>query len=265
MSRRSLISAEENLIRSQRRGVPNVRMWSEQETPPQVAWDGYEEEPAFDAGIHVGRWYHSQNRNTWAAALAEAVPGSSILVLTQFMHGLTVTNNNSGMRELDFTCNTGRIFAGKVGSCDPLKIEWSGDTGVGGYAGGGMRLLIFNEVPDGDWKIHTWVERTWGTWCAGGGTPHTCGIRFGNVSAPLRFPVVFGYGYYGGGWFAPVPDYAGLRYLNGNCTLQDSLPDAWSNDPAQFTTRVAPEGTYDHDTIGAVGLYAKSITLYREA
>jgi hypothetical protein len=45
MSRRSLISAEENLIRSQRRGVPNVRMWSEQETPPRVAWDGYEEEP----------------------------------------------------------------------------------------------------------------------------------------------------------------------------------------------------------------------------
>jgi hypothetical protein len=45
MSRRSLLTPDDSLIRSQRRGVPSTRMWSEQPTPPQVAWDGYEEEP----------------------------------------------------------------------------------------------------------------------------------------------------------------------------------------------------------------------------
>lgn len=44
MSRRSLIPEEERLLRSQRRGVPNVSMWSEAPTPPVVDWQGYEAE-----------------------------------------------------------------------------------------------------------------------------------------------------------------------------------------------------------------------------
>lgn len=45
MTRRSLISDTENLLRSQRREVPNARMWSEAPTPPVVEWDGVVTEP----------------------------------------------------------------------------------------------------------------------------------------------------------------------------------------------------------------------------
>ena len=45
MTRRSIISEENNLLRSQRREVPNARMWSESPTPPVVEWDGIVVEP----------------------------------------------------------------------------------------------------------------------------------------------------------------------------------------------------------------------------
>lgn len=44
MSRRSRISDQDRLLRSQRRGVPNTRMWSESPTPPLVEWQGVEVE-----------------------------------------------------------------------------------------------------------------------------------------------------------------------------------------------------------------------------
>jgi len=40
MSRRSVISETEQLLRSQRREVPNATMWSEAPAPPVVEWDG---------------------------------------------------------------------------------------------------------------------------------------------------------------------------------------------------------------------------------
>lgn len=45
MSRRCTISESDDLLRSQRRGVPNTRMWSESPTPPVVEWDGEIVEP----------------------------------------------------------------------------------------------------------------------------------------------------------------------------------------------------------------------------
>lgn len=45
MTRRSVIDETENLLRSQRREVPNARMWSEAPTPPVVEWDGSIVEP----------------------------------------------------------------------------------------------------------------------------------------------------------------------------------------------------------------------------
>jgi hypothetical protein len=49
MSRRSKISDNDNLLRSQRRGVPNTRMWSEAPTPPVVEWDGVVVDPEEEA------------------------------------------------------------------------------------------------------------------------------------------------------------------------------------------------------------------------
>jgi hypothetical protein len=40
MTRRTLLRETEQLLLSQRRGVPNVRLWSESPTPPVVEWDG---------------------------------------------------------------------------------------------------------------------------------------------------------------------------------------------------------------------------------
>jgi hypothetical protein len=45
MTRRSKISQTDDLLRSQRREVPNARMWSEAPVPPVAEWDGWLVEP----------------------------------------------------------------------------------------------------------------------------------------------------------------------------------------------------------------------------
>jgi hypothetical protein len=51
MSRRSQITDEENLLRSQRLGVPNATMWSESPVPPVVEWDGAFVEAEVEGGV----------------------------------------------------------------------------------------------------------------------------------------------------------------------------------------------------------------------
>lgn len=45
MTRRSKISQTDDLMRAQRRDVPNARLWSESPVPPTVEWDGVSAEP----------------------------------------------------------------------------------------------------------------------------------------------------------------------------------------------------------------------------
>lgn len=55
MSRRSLITDPERLLRAQRGGVPNARLWSESPVPPVAEWDGSITEPEYvgpDEGDH---------------------------------------------------------------------------------------------------------------------------------------------------------------------------------------------------------------------
>jgi hypothetical protein len=50
MTRRSIINETEDLLRSQRRGVPNTRMWSEAPVPPVAEWEGVVTEPEVEEG-----------------------------------------------------------------------------------------------------------------------------------------------------------------------------------------------------------------------
>jgi hypothetical protein len=57
MSRRSLILAQDALLRSQRRGVPNTRMWSESPLMHDPEWDGLVTEPDYVEPVTlVDRW-----------------------------------------------------------------------------------------------------------------------------------------------------------------------------------------------------------------
>lgn len=214
----------------------------------------------------VGNWWKNQQGDnasgmmsgagvtaTVPIASSGASPGSSFLVMVNIWGGSVTAY--TGMEFVDqpgAASMSGWIFAGTVGETDPTFTM----TGPGQmWDGWGSICFVFEGVPGGAWGVDELST----------GHGGTVGVTFSNTQpdAPLRFPCVFGFGSYGGGWLPPYPDYQTLNYVWGPPITQYGWADGWHTDPSPFTTLAPPEGTYYHDTIGAVGSDQTSTFIYR--
>jgi hypothetical protein len=248
MSRRSLITPEDNLIRSQRRGVPNVRMWSEQETPPRVAWDGWEEEPS-----------------PWIATPPD---GARMFAVGATNYGVTIPGPPQD-------CTSGiAVLYGLWGNGDWLPLPSGWRVLVSGALDWGSRWMALvadpgaglrfgwapgtdSQQPGGGGGVGVWFTGGEGNRWACVKGPSTSGVASGGFAAPpAKSKVFWQCGLAGSVWTGQVtPPGVGMSsgelvpYYRGGPGVTFT-GQAFQD---MFVTRIPDTGTVSWDSIGALG------------